>query len=64
MLAGSSLTSHVSLFLPFADKVKLWHIVPLVIAAIFWVIGVILWIPAAVVVFTPNNGSEFATILA
>ena len=46
------------IFLHLLDDMKWWHIIVMVIAAIFCLIGVVLWITVGVVVTNPPDDSK------
>ena len=53
----------VSLTLSLAGKMKWWQIVLILIAAILFIIGIVLWIVVGVVVSNPLDGSKFLHFL-
>jgi len=53
------LTHCIIILFSLADTVKLWQIALVVIAAIFCLLGVVLWIAVGVVVLNLSNGSKF-----
>ena len=58
------LTHHIIILFSLADTVKLWQIALVVIAAIFCLLGVVLWIAVGVVVLNLSNGSKLRIFLA
>ena len=58
------LTHRIIILFSLADTVKLWQISLVVIAAIFCLLGVVLWIAVGVVVLNLSNGSKLRIFLA
>ena len=58
------LTHHIIILFSLTDSVKLWQIALVVIAAIFCLLGVVLWIAVGVVVLNLSNGSKLRIFLA
>ena len=46
------------IFLPLLDDMKWWYIIVMVIAAIFCLIGVVLWITVGAVLTNPPDGNK------
>ena len=57
------LTHRIIILFSLADTVKLWQIALVVIAAIFCLLGVVLWIAVGVVVLNLSNGSKLRNFL-
>ena len=58
------LTHRIIILFSLTDSVKLWQIALVVIAAIFCLLGVVLWIAVGVVVLNLSNGSKLRIFLA
>ena len=58
------LTHRIIILFSLADTVKLWQIALVVIAVIFCLLGVVLWIAIGVVVLNLSNGSKLRIFLA